>query len=181
MAIHLSPVHAGHDFPRLAELISTVSVEPISAETLRACESSAAAGHILWRVTAVGDDGRIVGYGDAEHDETLPAGHFRLMVAVDPAARGRGIGTMLYDDVAQFAWELGARALVAEIRAGCRDALRFARRRGFRVVARVPLPRDTSEQGQSWLAGMRRASAALGVTLVPQRVAGYYRLARDLE
>jgi GNAT superfamily N-acetyltransferase len=88
-------------------------------------------GQIRWQVIAVAGCGAIVGYGETGRDPRMEPGHFWLQIVVDPAYRNRGIGTMLYDDVARFAWEMGATHLTSDMYGDQREALCFAKRRGF--------------------------------------------------
>ncbi|MCA9972993.1 MAG: GNAT family N-acetyltransferase, partial [Anaerolineales bacterium] len=60
-----------------------------------------------------------------------PPGHFYLSVAVDPAARGQGIGGRLYAALTAAARHMAAARLVARVRDDEPDSLAFAQRRGF--------------------------------------------------
>lgn len=57
-------------------------------------------------------------------------------VAVDDAARGRGIGGALVDAVLRRVGERGARECFLEVRVSNEDALSVYRNRGFEVVGR---------------------------------------------
>lgn len=133
MTIHLLPVDASTDDARLAELLHAISTKPISADWLRFSDHAAPEGHIRWRVAAIGEGNTIVGYGETGRDPHMELGHFWLVLAVDQAYRNRGIGSMLYDDIARFAWEMGATHLTSDLLGNQHDAVRFARRRGFCV------------------------------------------------
>lgn len=131
MSVHLLPVDAMTDYARLAELLHAVSARSISADWRRHSESAASEGHIRWQVVAVAECGTIVGYGETGRDPRMEPGHFWLVIVVDPVYRNQGVGTMLYDDVARFAWELGATHLTSEIHDDQCEAVCFAKRRGF--------------------------------------------------
>lgn len=137
MSIHVLPVDAERDYPRLAELINSVRPGYVTAELLHAWDENAPRGRIRWRVVAVAEGGRIVGFGDTGRDPHLPAGQFWLNVIVDPALRGQGIGEMLYEDVAAFAWELGATTLLSEVVESSPEGRRFLEARGFAVEEHV--------------------------------------------
>lgn len=137
MSIHVLPVDAERDYPCLAELINSVRPGYVTAELLHAWDENAPLGRIRWRVVAVAEGGRIVGFGDTGRDPHLPAGQFWLNVIVDPAYRGQGIGEMLYEDVAGFAWELGATSLLSEVAESSPEGRRFLEARGFAVEEHV--------------------------------------------
>ena len=137
MSIHVLPVDAERDYPRLAELINLIRPGYVTAELLHAWDENAPAGRIRWRVVAVAEGGRIVGFGDTGRDPYLPAGQFWLNVIVDPAYRCQGIGEMLYDDVAAFAWEMGATSLLSEVVEGSPEGRCFLEHRGFAVEEHV--------------------------------------------
>ena len=131
------PVDAERDYPRLAELINSVRPGYVTAELLQAWDANAPVGRIRWRVAAVAEGGRIVGFGDTGRDPHLPAGQFWLNVIVDAAYRRQGIGEMLYEDVAAFAWELGATSLLSEVVESSPEGRRFLEARGFTIEEHV--------------------------------------------
>lgn len=133
MAIYLAPVNPETDYSRIAELMSAASSACVTKAQLQMESRDARPGHIHLRIAAVDATGRMLGYGDVGRDPAIPAGRFWFDVVVDCAARGRGVGSMLYDDIVQFAREQGATSLEIAIRDGASDGLRFATRRGFTV------------------------------------------------
>jgi GNAT superfamily N-acetyltransferase len=62
---------------------------------------------------------------------------FWLHIAVDQTARGQGLGTRLYANVARFARERGATVFRAEARDALPEGLRFAERKGFVVERHI--------------------------------------------
>lgn len=131
MSVYLLPVDDATDRARLAELLHAVSARPISADWQRLSESAMSEGYIRWRIVAVAECGVIVGYGETGRDPHMEPGQFWLVVVVDPAYRNQGIGTMLYDDVARFAWEMGGTHLTSDVHGDDCETLCFAKRRGF--------------------------------------------------
>lgn len=66
-----------------------------------------------------------------------------MTVAVDPRARGRGLGATLLDGLHARARDAGARSVMLEVRADNTSALGLYRTRGYEVVrARVGYYRD---------------------------------------
>ena len=79
---------------------------------------------------AVGADDRVAGFAlmRAIVDEAE-----LLLIAVDPAAQQRGVGTALLDDFVQFATARGARRLHLEVRDG-NSAILLYERAGFSLA-----------------------------------------------
>lgn len=123
MTVYIYPMNMDTDFPRVVDLLRAVGVK----EDAR-WESA------LWQVVAVSEGGTIVGYAVAMRTAASPADHLRLSVVVDPAERGAGVAAMLYDDLIQFAWEIGASSVELAGRVPVRDRVRVATRRGLRLV-----------------------------------------------
>jgi len=136
MTVALRPFDADTDSARLAELMNTVRRHPITEEELRERERTQPESRIRFRVTAVSTAAhgeRVVGYGETGRDPWMAAGSFWFDLIVDPAARRQGIGTMLYDDLLQFAWELGATRLIARIGEHTPEGLRFVLAHDFQL------------------------------------------------
>jgi|GEM_PF-2365507 GNAT superfamily N-acetyltransferase len=134
MSIHLSPVCPETDYQRLAELITNDSCSPVTVERLRAWQQCIPRGTMRLQVIATAASGRIVGFAEIVHHRTMPSGHFHFSVVVDREQRKRGIGTMLYDDITEFAREQGATHLSTDVLSCATDGLRFATQRGFTVA-----------------------------------------------
>jgi len=81
---------------------------------------------------AIGGDGQVAGFAlmRAIVDEAE-----LLLIAVDPAAQQRGVGTALVDDFVRFAAARGARRLHLEVRDG-NSAIMLYERAGFTLVGR---------------------------------------------
>ena len=133
MSIHLTPIDPETDLPRVVELISYDTCEPLSVERYRSLERSLPKGTVRFQLVATLACRRIVGFAEIVHQRTMPAGHFHFRVIVDRENRGRGIGSMLYDDLLQFAREQGATRLSVDVLTAATDGLRFATQRGFNV------------------------------------------------
>lgn len=133
MAIYLAPVNPEKDYPRIAELMNTASKACVTLAQLREESDNAQPGRIHLRIAAFDANGHMLGYGDVGRDTDMPTGRFWFDIVVDCAARRRGIGSMLYDDIAQFAREQGATSLEIAVRGDAGTGLRFAARRGFTV------------------------------------------------
>jgi GNAT superfamily N-acetyltransferase len=133
MSIHLTPVNPETDLPRVVELISYDTGEPLSVERYRSLEQSLPKGTVRYQLVATLACRRIVGFAEIVHQRTMRVGHFHFRVIVDREERGRGIGGMLYDDLLQFAREQGATRLSVDVLTSATEGLRFATTRGFNV------------------------------------------------
>lgn len=140
MAIYLAPVNPETDNARIAELMSAAHNACVTVAQLRDESDNSRPGHIHLRVVATDASGHILGYGDVGREPSMSAGRFWFDIVVDGASRGRGVGSMLYDDIVQFAREQGAMSLEIAIRDTASAGLRFAARRGFTVERHDALP-----------------------------------------
>ncbi len=131
MTVYLRPFNAETDTKRLAELITIAAPQPLLPSWASLMEAPAPAGRLQFRVTAVEPGERIIGFGETGRDQWMPAGVFWLDLFVAPEARGQGAGAMLFDDLMQFAWELGAAQLLAHVDERIPEGLRFIHQRGF--------------------------------------------------
>ena len=131
MTVYLRPYNAVTDTASLAELITRAAPQPLLPSWADLAQEPAPAGRIQFRVTAAEPGERIVGFGETGRDPWMPTGVFWLDLFVAPEARGQGTGAMLFDDLMQFAWELGATQLLAHLDERIPEGMRFIQRRGF--------------------------------------------------
>lgn len=133
MSIHLSPLNLETDYQQLADLMTRDSGLAVARRRLEFGNHGVARGTIRLQVVATAPCRRIVGFAEVMHERCMPDRQFHFQVVVEKGMRGRGIGSMLYDDLLQFAREQGAARLVVDVLDGAADGLRFATRRGFTV------------------------------------------------
>jgi ribosomal-protein-alanine N-acetyltransferase len=129
-SLHIRPATPG-DLDRILEVDAACFTRPWSEVSFR---SLIAADHVVFLVAEINVEGRGV---------TL-AGHGTLMkltdeaelttLAVDPAFRGRGIGSELLDRLLEAAVEARVRTVFLEVRASNEVAISLYRTRGFRHV-----------------------------------------------
>lgn len=172
MTIHLRPFNPDTDIPRLAELINVAAPQPLPQETVRALLMTPIPGRIHLRTVAVDSSGRIVGSGEVGRDPWMLPGRFWIDIVVAPAARGRGVGAMLGDDLVAFAWELGATTLVAPLRPHIPAGRRFLEHRGFAArgaLATLDLAVYLHEREQGREAHDPALAVELGITLLPSQ------------
>lgn len=138
MSVTIRVADPAADYPRVAELLTLVDPQPITAAMLHEWDTRQAEGQIRRRAVATTADGAIVAYSVVLHESWKPAGRFLLWLMVDPAARRQGIGTQVYDESLQFARQQGAQVLESEVREANGPAvLEFARQRGFEIERHV--------------------------------------------
>lgn len=134
MPFELRPLNVDKDFPRLAEIMSSIEPDPTEAEDLLRRERAAPAERIRRYMVAVDDTGHIVGYCNTVRLPWMPEGHFYVNLKVDAPARHRGIGSALWEDGFAFAREHGATNWRAEVPDNCEECLRFVEKRGFAIA-----------------------------------------------
>jgi GNAT superfamily N-acetyltransferase len=83
---------------------------------------------------AIDENGQAVGYWDVERETWMKPGTFYVKVIVASEARGHGLGAQMYRDVLQNARGHGAALLETHIQETDAAALKFAERRGFKVI-----------------------------------------------
>lgn len=133
MSITIRAADPQTDYERIAALLSTFERLPVTAETVHEWDRFVEKGALRRRMVAVTDEGQIIGYSTVAHDTWDQIGLYITWVIVDPALRGRGIGSTLYDDALAFAQGCGAQVLGADVLENDPTSLRFAEKRGFAV------------------------------------------------
>ena len=121
------------DLPKLAALISHVSVEPMSLSQLQDWHIRQLEGHIRRCRVAVDETGQISGYNLLQHEAWEEDGLFYFEVIVKPEWQGQGLGSYLYDDALTAVHTLGGKRLKGDVRDDQPDWLRFAQNRGFTI------------------------------------------------
>jgi GNAT superfamily N-acetyltransferase len=133
MSVTLRELNTSTDFPRMAELISFVTADPVTVQLLQEGERKRPEGAIRHRLVAVDEAGQIAGFGQATRPPWARPGLYWLRVIVDPALRKQGIGATLYRSLFEFARDQGAGVLASEVRDDCVGSLQFAEHRGFQI------------------------------------------------
>lgn len=127
------PMHIETDAAEMARLYNSTVAETISVETavdwwtLRA-------GQIRVTMLAIDENGQAVGYWDVERETWMKPGTFYVKVIVSPEARNHGLGAQMYRDALQIARGHGAALLETYVRETDTAALRFAGKRGFKII-----------------------------------------------
>jgi GNAT superfamily N-acetyltransferase len=137
MTITLRPIQLEADAAQIVRLLNTVNSEPTTAEHYIEQESEIPAGTIYQQIGAVDPDDTMVGFYDIWHLPWMPEGEFGLKLLVDPARRGSGIGSRLYDSALAFGQAHGAAKLRSNVRENAPDGRRFAEQRGFQLDRHV--------------------------------------------
>ncbi|MBZ0317234.1 MAG: GNAT family N-acetyltransferase [Anaerolineae bacterium] len=137
MIVSIRVADPAADYPLVAELLTLVDPQPITAAMLHEWDRRQAEGQIRRRAVATTGDGAIVAYSIVLHEGWKPTGRFLLWLMVDPAARHQGIGLQVYDEALQFAKQQGAQVLESEVRDNEPTALQFAHQRGFEIERHV--------------------------------------------
>lgn len=135
--------------PGLLEIDRSIGAEPWTAGAF----SLELPEKFALSLAAFDEAGRLVGFavasrkGDDVHLHRL---------AVDEAARGRGIGRLLVRRLAQSALERGLAAMTLKVDAANEGAIRFYRRLGFRRV-------ENDREAREWRASNRTLVGAAEV------------------
>lgn len=119
------------DFPRIAQLLSADAAETTTAQDLLDEHNVEMAERILRHAVAINAQGAVVGFNFAGHYPSMQPRQYFVNVVVDPAHRGQGIGSQLWQDLLTYLQAQGADALLAEVQEGDPLHYRFAETRGF--------------------------------------------------
>lgn len=117
-----------------SESVQVVSPELINIDTLKWQEQKASDNTMMHRVGVMTPNGKLVGFGMAVSgpwDPILKQGHFDITMQVDKDWRNQGIGSMLFDEVTQFAVSNGGTVLQCGVRETAIVELAWLEKRGF--------------------------------------------------
>lgn len=131
MTIRLQPFNPATDYPDVIAVLNTDASEPITLEVLQ--ERYRQPTEIKRWMVARDGAGKIVGYCSVGRNSGQAPGTFSVRPVVDPAMHNQGIGTMLYDDAAEFASSAGALRLESLVRDDQPASLRFAEQRRYQI------------------------------------------------
>lgn len=132
--MNIRPVQIEMDVPGITRVINACDPEDsTTVDELRAEFQLTTPNKITRRLVAVDESGSITGYIYLVHSPELPAQHFYIWMRVDPALRGRGIGSALWDAALDYLQEQGATRLMSEVRDTDPASLAFAEQRGFTI------------------------------------------------
>ena len=122
-----------HDLPALAEFLTKVRIQKVTAERVLIWENNVQPDQIRRTTIAQANDNSFAGYSLVYHRPGAADGRLYLDVAVDPAWRKQGVGTALYVDALQYALANDATILDADVYDNCPHCLKFAEERGFAI------------------------------------------------
>lgn len=126
------------DYPALATIRNSIDPSPMTPEQIRSqYEVDDQDPNVrMARFVAEDAEGNVVAYLLSGRAHWLPAGESTVFVAVDPAARRRGIGSRLLEHGIRYAESIEAATLHGYVRGEDEDSLAWAVRRGFSIFRR---------------------------------------------
>jgi GNAT superfamily N-acetyltransferase len=130
MSITLRPFDEATDYPRLVAVANTGNEEPTTEDRERA-EFATHDKTRPYRYQTALWNGEAVGFCYTNWTPWEAPGEFTLLLRVDSAKRGSGVGRALYADAENWAREQGIACLKAAVRDNDPDSLAFSERRGF--------------------------------------------------
>ena len=133
-SIKVRPMHLESDVPGSVRVLNACDpADPVTVDELRAEFQRSVPNKITRRLVTEDERGTITGYIYVVHSPEAPAHHFYIWMRVDPAQRGRGIGSALWEAALIFLKEQGATRVGSEMLDHDAHSLRFAERRGFTI------------------------------------------------
>lgn len=146
MSYFVRNVQLPQDYDSIANLLNTILSEDTNSEELAAEDAKIPTTGSLYlnadgqlsgfdrhRIVAVNAQGKAAGYGISWRAPWTAAGELNQTLAADPAYRGHGIGSMLYEQLEAWAVQNGASRLNIEVRDDDKHSIRFAERWGYQV------------------------------------------------
>lgn len=135
MSYHLRPLSLPDDLERMVELLAASWRDVSTSAHLQALEPDEEPVDAC-RLGAVDTLGRMVGYGQVIRMEGSPTGRYDLTIAVEPSGRGQGAGTVILEELEQYARDSGATDLCTEVRDNDAATLTFMLHWGYEVEGR---------------------------------------------
>ncbi len=133
MKITLRPTRLPEDLPVLAAMRNLVESEPITAEEMGRRMERTPADQITHRISAVDEEGRMVGMGVAWRTPADQEGRWFMVVRVLPEVRGSGVGSTLLEALETWCREQGGTVLGTEVREADDHSVAFAKHRGYQT------------------------------------------------
>lgn len=133
MLFRLRPGILPDDYVHMATILSTIHVQPTTAEDLAADQSWWPEGSIVERLMAVDEAEQVAGFAEAYRYPNTAEGKFYAYVAVHPRCRNQGAGSALLRAIEQFVGENGGTRLVGDVRDVDAASLGFVEKRGYKV------------------------------------------------
>lgn len=121
------------DIPAIVRVINAYEPLPVTAGDVEKWFRYNPPGKVALRLVAVDANDAVTGYGSATHEASAAEGHFLAWVGVEPALRGRGTGSALWEAELEFLQAQRATRLASDVRDNDPLGLGFAERRGFTI------------------------------------------------
>lgn len=143
MTFTIRALRAPDDYGAVARLVNVIYSEPTTAKQIEEDENKIPPGELHYndegklmgwdrpKWVAEDEHGNVVGYAIAWRAPWTEPGVLIHTLVVDPAYRGRGIGSALFHAVEKWATEVNASQLVDYMRESDEASLDFARHRGY--------------------------------------------------
>lgn len=135
MPFPLRSIITPDDYEAMARLRSRILGESVTAAQMRDQHGLLPEGSVLHLLIAEDEAGRFAGYAEAFRYPTTVRGKLYLYAAVEPAARGQGLGGQLLESIERFTAGQGATLLVTDVEDRDSASVAWAERRGYMIHA----------------------------------------------
>jgi GNAT superfamily N-acetyltransferase len=129
--MNIRPVRVETDLAEIIRIANPYELHPVTIEQLRAWIEYSPPGRIQLRLIAEDEAETLVGYAALVHEAWAAPGRFIVSVIVDPACRGRGTGSALWEAIRGPLHDHGATRMEVYVREDDLASRAFAERRGF--------------------------------------------------
>jgi DNA-binding transcriptional MerR regulator len=121
------------DLPEIVRITNPYETQPVTAEQMREWFQYNPPGRVQQRLVAVNAADAVIAYGGYVHEAYAPDPRYTVWVIVDPAYRGQGIGSDLWNHLSAELKEHGATRLVSDVCDNDAPSLAFAEQRKFSI------------------------------------------------
>lgn len=146
MKFSIREIQIPNDYAQIANLLNWVLSEKTNADLLaeedakipakgmlHKTENGLLGGFDRYRIVAVDEESRIIGYGLSWRAPWTAEGELNHVLVVEPSCRNQGIGHQLYITLEKWAQAHGASRLNYEISDDEESSIAFARKHGYQV------------------------------------------------
>jgi GNAT superfamily N-acetyltransferase len=120
------------DAADMARIYSHTTSEPIT-EAIARDWWTPREGEFRSVTLALDENQKPIGYADVEHEAWMPQGNFWFKIILVPEARGRGLGSQMYEDALRVARQHGATELESNVRENDPLSIKFVQACGFQI------------------------------------------------
>jgi GNAT superfamily N-acetyltransferase len=131
--MNIRPFNVQTDLDAAVALLNTYERVPVTADQFAGWLERNPSGRDIRRWVGTNQDGQVVAYAYANHENYDAPGYYEVWMVVDPAWRGRGLGAAMLNETITYTTQRGANKLTSETRDNDSVSMDWLQRRGFNL------------------------------------------------